>query len=168
MRGVTNPPSSKSGNTDSGCGLVLFGQAGMGKSSIVHEITQLFHKMNHLTSSFIFSQGEQSEQKAYLLFTTFACHLADRYCHRHLGRLRTVDRNKLGNRATLLYSLYSRRSTGHEALSGTLIACLFCWIVLVFSCYCSGSLYPRTLLRLSPRIPVVVLVTLMSLVAYKC
>ena len=25
--------------------------------------------------------------------------------------------------------------------------------------YCSGSLYPRTLLRLSPRIPVVILVT---------
>jgi hypothetical protein len=78
-----------------------------------------------------------------------------------------MDRNKLGNQATLLYSLYSGRGTGHEALSGALISYLFCWTVLIFSRYCSGSLYPRTLLRLSPRIPVVVLVTLMSLVAYK-
>jgi hypothetical protein len=66
-------------DADSGRGLVLFGQAGTGKSSIAHEIARLFHKMNRLTSSFIFSRREQSERKAYLLFTTLARHLADRY-----------------------------------------------------------------------------------------
>jgi hypothetical protein len=68
-------------DADSGRGLVLFGQVGMGKLSIAHEITRLFHKMNHFISSFIFSlaQGEQSKQKAYLLFTTLAHHLADHY-----------------------------------------------------------------------------------------
>ena len=34
-------------------------------------------------------------------------HEEDSKCHRHLGRLRTMDRNKLGNRAFLLYSLSS-------------------------------------------------------------
>ena len=60
-------------------GLVLFGQAGTGKSSIAHEIARLFDKMHRLTSSFIFSRREQSERKAYHFFTTLAHHLADRY-----------------------------------------------------------------------------------------
>ena len=66
-------------NPDSERGLVLFGQAGTGKSAIAHEIARLFDKMNRLTSSFIFSRREQSERKAYHLFTTLAHHLADRY-----------------------------------------------------------------------------------------
>ena len=66
-------------NPDSERGLVLFGQAGTGKSSIAHEIAGLFDKMHRLTSSFIFSRSEQSERKAYHLFTTLAHHLADRY-----------------------------------------------------------------------------------------
>ena len=67
-------------NPDSERGLVLFGQAGTGKSSIAHEIAGLFDKMHRLTSSFIFSRSEQSERKApYHLFTTLARHLADRY-----------------------------------------------------------------------------------------
>jgi hypothetical protein len=64
---------------DSERGLVLFGQAGTGKSSIAHEIAGLFDKMHRLTSSFIFSRSEQSERKAYHLFTTLAHHLANRY-----------------------------------------------------------------------------------------
>src|ERR1700676_1050611 len=60
--------------------LVLFGQAGTGKSSIAHEIARLFHKMHRLTSSFIFvRRKEQSEPTAYHLFTTLARDLADRY-----------------------------------------------------------------------------------------
>src|ERR1700755_56030 len=59
--------------------LVLFGQAGTGKSSIAHEIARLFHKMHRLTSSFIFLRREQSVRKAYHLFTTLARDLADRY-----------------------------------------------------------------------------------------
>jgi NACHT domain len=70
---VNNPASSERG-------LVLFGQAGTGKSSIAHEIARQFDKMHRLTSSFIFSRREQSERKAsYHLFTTLAHHLADRY-----------------------------------------------------------------------------------------
>jgi NACHT domain len=66
-------------NPDSERGLVLFGQAGTGKSSIAHEIARQFHEMHRLTSSFIFSRSEQSDRKPYLLFTTLAHHLADRY-----------------------------------------------------------------------------------------
>ena len=65
-------------NPVSGRGLVLFGQAGTGKSSIAHETTGLFDKMHRLTSSFIFSRRKQSERKAYHLFTTLAHHLANR------------------------------------------------------------------------------------------
>jgi hypothetical protein len=63
----------------SGRGLVLFGQAGTGKSSIAHEIARLFDDMYRLTSSFIFIRREQSVRKAYHLFTTLARDLADRY-----------------------------------------------------------------------------------------
>ena len=69
---VNNPASER--------GLVLFGQAGTGKSSIAHEIARIFDKMQRLTSSFTFSRREQSERKAsYHLFTTLAHHLANRY-----------------------------------------------------------------------------------------
>src|SRR6266481_1695975 len=68
---VNNPASER--------GLVLFGQAGTGKSSIAHEIARVFDKMHRLTSSFIFLRREQSVRKAYHLFTTLARDLADRY-----------------------------------------------------------------------------------------
>ena len=68
---VDNPASER--------GLVLFGQAGTGKSSIAHEIARLFNKMNRLSSSFIFLRREQSVREAYHLFTTLARDLADRY-----------------------------------------------------------------------------------------
>ncbi len=60
-------------------GLILFGQAGTGKSSIAHEIARLFDKMYRLTSSFILIRREQSEPEAYRFFTTLAHNLADRY-----------------------------------------------------------------------------------------
>src|SRR6266702_4622544 len=41
--------------------LVLFGQAGTGKSSIAHEIARRFDKIHRLTSSFIFLRKEQSK-----------------------------------------------------------------------------------------------------------
>ncbi|KAH9025294.1 hypothetical protein EDB85DRAFT_234419 [Lactarius pseudohatsudake] len=59
--------------------LVLFGQAGTGKSSIAHEIARRFHKIHRLTSSFIFLRKEQSKREAYHLFTTLARDLSDRY-----------------------------------------------------------------------------------------
>ncbi len=57
--------------------LVLFGQAGTGKSSIAHEIAHRFDTMHRLTSSFIFLRKEQS--RPYHLFTTLARDLSDRY-----------------------------------------------------------------------------------------
>ncbi len=59
--------------------LVLFGQAGTGKSSIAHEIARRFDKMHRLTSSFIFLRKEQSKREAHHLFTTLARDLSDRY-----------------------------------------------------------------------------------------
>src|ERR1700755_2333579 len=66
-------------NLDSGRSLIIFGQAGTGKSSIAHEIARRFDNMHRLTSSFIFLRREQSVRKAYHLFTTLARDLADRY-----------------------------------------------------------------------------------------
>jgi NACHT domain len=68
---VNNPASER--------GLVLFGQAGTGKSSIAHEIARQFDEMHRLTSSFIFLRREKSVREAYHLFTTLARDLADRY-----------------------------------------------------------------------------------------
>jgi hypothetical protein len=59
--------------------LVLFGQAGTGKSSIAHEVARRFNNMHRLTSSFIFLRKEQSKREAYHLFTTLARDLCDRY-----------------------------------------------------------------------------------------
>ena len=78
-------------DADSGRGLVLFGQAGTGKSTIAHEIARLFDKVHRLTSSFIFSRSGQSEQKAYLLFTTLARHLADRFPQFKIALGRVVE-----------------------------------------------------------------------------
>ncbi|KAH9069403.1 hypothetical protein EDB83DRAFT_2674423 [Lactarius deliciosus] len=68
---VNNPASER-------C-LVLFGQAGTGKSSIAHEIARRFDEMDRLTSSFIFVRKEQSKTEAHHLFTNLAHNLADRY-----------------------------------------------------------------------------------------
>src|ERR1700761_9250900 len=61
---VNNPASER-------C-LVLFGQAGTGKSSIAHEIARRFDEMGRLTSSFIFIRKEQSKTEAHHLFTNLA------------------------------------------------------------------------------------------------
>ncbi len=66
-------------NPDSERSLIIFGQAGTGKSSIAHEIARRFDKMHRLTSSFIFLRKEQSKREAYHLFTTLARDLSDRY-----------------------------------------------------------------------------------------
>ena len=59
--------------------LVLFGQAGSGKSSIAHEVARRFDNMHRLTSSFIFLRKEQSKREVHHLFTTLARDLSDRY-----------------------------------------------------------------------------------------
>ena len=59
--------------------LVLFGQAGTGKSSIAHEIAHRFDRIHRLTSSFIFLRKAPYKREAYHFFTTLARDLADRY-----------------------------------------------------------------------------------------
>src|SRR6266702_220010 len=90
--------------------LVLFGQAGTGKSSIAHEIAHRFDKMHRLTSSFIFLRKEQSEGEAYHLFTTLARDLSDRYPSFKTALGRVVEDNsslRVGTRdyGTLFKSL---------------------------------------------------------------
>lgn len=60
-------------------GLVLFGQAGTGKSSIAHEIGRRFQAMNRLTSYFSFLRAEQTKREDYHLFTTIIHDLSKRY-----------------------------------------------------------------------------------------
>ncbi|KAF8812683.1 WD40 repeat-like protein [Phlegmacium glaucopus] len=59
--------------------LVLFGQAGTGKSSISHEIARRFRAMNRLSSYFIFRRAERSKHEDYFLFTTILHDLSNRY-----------------------------------------------------------------------------------------
>jgi NACHT domain len=57
--------------------LVLFGQAGTGKSSIAHEVARRFDEMQRLSSSFIFRRGDGP--KPHELFPTLVRDLSDRY-----------------------------------------------------------------------------------------
>ena len=66
-------------NPDSKRGLVLFGQAGTGKSSIAHEVAKRFRAMDRLSSYFIFLRAERSKREDYFLFTTLVHDLSNRY-----------------------------------------------------------------------------------------
>ena len=57
--------------------LVLFGQAGTGKSSIAHEVARRFNDMRRLSSSFVFRRGDGPKPRHF--FTTLARDLSDRY-----------------------------------------------------------------------------------------
>ncbi|KAI0263042.1 hypothetical protein BC834DRAFT_998359 [Gloeopeniophorella convolvens] len=59
--------------------LILYGQAGTGKSSIAHDIAHRFDSMHRLSSSYMFRRTEKSKRDAHLLFTNLARDLADRY-----------------------------------------------------------------------------------------
>lgn len=52
--------------------VVLFGQAGTGKSSIAHEIAYQFDQMNRLTTSYFFVRDNPSGHEPYRFFTTLA------------------------------------------------------------------------------------------------
>jgi AAA ATPase domain len=86
-------------NPDSKCGLLLLGQAGTGKSSIVHEVArQLDGKC--LGSYFTFLRKEGSKSDAYQFFTTLARDLSDRHCafKRELGRIVKDNSSLRGSR----------------------------------------------------------------------
>jgi hypothetical protein len=83
---VDNPNSSR--------GLVLFGQAGTGKSSIAHEVAKRFQAMGRLSSYFIFLRAERSKREDYLLFTTLAHDLSNRYPSFKAALGRAIKHNK--------------------------------------------------------------------------
>jgi NACHT domain len=70
VKWINNPGSERA--------LVLLGQAGMGKSSIAHEVARCFDK-KCLGSYFAFMRKERSKDEAYQLFTTLARDLADHH-----------------------------------------------------------------------------------------
>ena len=78
---------------DSKCRLVLFRQAGTGKSSIVYEIARRFRAMDRLTSYFIFLQTEKSNDEDYL-FTTLVRDLSSRYPSFETALGRSIRENK--------------------------------------------------------------------------
>lgn len=59
--------------------LLLFGQAGTGKSSIAHEIARRFRSLDRLTTSYRFVRGEPSSHDCYRFFTTLARNLCKKY-----------------------------------------------------------------------------------------
>jgi len=59
--------------------LVLFGQAGTGKSSIAHEIANIFYRAERLTASYCFVRGKPSSREPHRFFTTLARNLSARY-----------------------------------------------------------------------------------------
>jgi AAA ATPase domain len=89
VKWIQNPKSKR--------GLVLFGQAGTGKSSIAHEVARRFDDIC-LASYFTFLRSEQSKHDAYQLFTTIARDLSDRnLAFKHaLGRV-IKDKSSLRN-----------------------------------------------------------------------
>jgi len=59
--------------------LVLFGQAGTGKSSIAHEIANRFYRTERLTASYCFVRGKPSSREPHRFFATIARNLSARY-----------------------------------------------------------------------------------------
>ena len=66
-------------NPNSKRGLVLFGLAGTGKSSIAREIAERYERVGRLSSYFIFLRAERSKSEDYLLFATLIRDLSNRY-----------------------------------------------------------------------------------------
>ncbi|KAH9480814.1 Vegetative incompatibility protein HET-E-1 [Psilocybe cubensis] len=76
-------------NPESVQGLILFGKAGTGKSSIAFEIASRFCFEEYPGSYFIFTRAQKSTQKDYHLFTTIIRDMSDHYrsFKRALGEL---------------------------------------------------------------------------------
>lgn len=58
--------------------LMLFGQAGTGKSTIAHEVARRFHDMERLSTSYFFVRGSTSKRESYRFFATLARDLCRR------------------------------------------------------------------------------------------
>ena len=73
--------------------LLLFGQAGTGKSSIAHEMAHRFKAVNRLTTIFSF----EHHKSPYLFFTTLTRDLCDRY-----PAFKKVLKNAIKNNTSVL------------------------------------------------------------------
>jgi NACHT domain len=87
-------------NPESERTLVLFGQAGTGKSCIAHEVACRFDKMQRLSSSFVFRRGDGPKPQD--LFPTLVRDLSDRYPS-FKAALREVIKNNTSLRHTQDY-----------------------------------------------------------------
>jgi len=73
--------------------LILFGQAGTGKSTIAHEVARRFHDMGCLTTSYFFVRRSTSKRESYRFFATLARDLCSR-CPAYKAALgQSIDNN---------------------------------------------------------------------------
>ena len=73
--------------------LLLFGQAGTGKSSIAHEIARRFRRLDRLTTSYCFMRGKPSSRECYRFFTTLAHNLCNKYPSFKASLSKVIDSN---------------------------------------------------------------------------
>ena len=73
--------------------LLLFGQAGTGKSSIAHEIARKFRSLHRLTTSYCFVRGKPSSRDCYRFFTTCALNLSNKYPAFKNALRKVIDNN---------------------------------------------------------------------------
>ena len=59
--------------------MILFGQAGTGKSFIANEVARRFHNVQRLTTSYCFVRGKPSSREPHRFFTTLARNLCTSY-----------------------------------------------------------------------------------------
>ena len=76
-------------------GLVLFGLAGTGKSTIAREIAERYKQVRRLSSYFVFLRAERSKSEDYLLVTTLIHDLSNHYpaCKTALGNAIEKDKS---------------------------------------------------------------------------
>src|SRR5882757_1697839 len=73
--------------------LLLFGQAGTGKSSIAHETARRLRRSDRLTTSYCFVRGRPSSRDCYRFFTTLAHNLCNKYPAFKLALNKVIDNN---------------------------------------------------------------------------
>jgi hypothetical protein len=73
--------------------LLLFGQAGTGKSSIAHEIARRFRSLDRLTTSYCFVRGKPSSRDCYRFFTTLTHNLCNKYPAFRVALSKVIDNN---------------------------------------------------------------------------
>lgn len=73
--------------------LILFGQAGTGKSTIAHEVARRFHDMGRLTTSYFFDKQSTFKRESYRFFATLARDLCSRCPAYKVALGKSIDNN---------------------------------------------------------------------------